>query len=139
MTAADQVLVSGILSGGAPISMYYRGGAARDGDGLFWEINGTKGDIRITGFSGHIQMVQLSVKGIQDGEKAFRSLDIPNSYRSGWPTRPEPANVARVYAMMAQDLINGTHTAPTFDDAIAVHRIIEAIEEAAVSGKRVVV
>jgi len=139
MTAADQVLVSGILSGGAPISMHYRGGVARDGDGLFWEINGTKGDIRITGFSGHIQMVQLSVEGIQDGEKAFRSLDIPNSYRSGWPTHPEPANVARVYAMMAQDLTNGTHSAPSFEDAIAVHRIIEAIEEAAVSGRRVVV
>ena len=32
---------------------------ARDGDGLFWEINGTKGDIRVSGPSGHTQMVQL--------------------------------------------------------------------------------
>ena len=36
MSAPDQVLVSGILSGGAPVSIHYRGGMARDGDGFFW-------------------------------------------------------------------------------------------------------
>jgi hypothetical protein len=35
VSAPDQVLVSGILASGAPISLHYRGGASRDGDGLF--------------------------------------------------------------------------------------------------------
>ncbi|MEA2773995.1 MAG: hypothetical protein QOD93_6957, partial [Acetobacteraceae bacterium] len=48
------------------------GGTARDGDGLFWEINGTEGDIRISGPSGHTQMVQLSLKGARGKEWAFR-------------------------------------------------------------------
>src|SRR5690348_10690893 len=62
-TAPDQVLVSGVFASGVPISIHYRGGAARDGDGLFWEIHGTDGDIRVSGPSGHTQMVQLSLKG----------------------------------------------------------------------------
>jgi hypothetical protein len=58
MSARDQVLVSGILSGGAPVSIHYRGG-------------------------------------------------------------------------MARDLREGTRTAPSFEDAVAVHRVIASIERAA--------
>jgi predicted dehydrogenase len=39
---------------------------------------------------------------------------------------------------MARDLHDGTHTAPTFEDAVATHRVIAAIEKAAESGSRVV-
>jgi predicted dehydrogenase len=135
MTAADQVLVSGILASGAPLSIHYRGGTARDGDGLLWEINGTERDIRVSGPSGHTQMVQLSLKGAQDGEKAFRPLEVPASYRSGRPEDVVPGNVARIYARMARDLCEGTRSAPSFEDAVAVHRVIAAIERAAESGK----
>jgi len=138
MTIADQVLVSGILPGGVPIAMHYRAGLARDGDGLFWEINGTEGDIRITGLHGHTQYVKLSLTGVKEGERAFRPLDVPASYYSGWPDDPEPGNVARVWAKMAEDLRENSRTAPSFDDAVAIHRIIEAIEQAAESGKRTV-
>lgn len=138
VSAPDQVLVSGVLASGAPISLHYRGGPARDGDGLFWEIHGTEGDIRITGASGHTQMVQLSLKGARGNDKEFRSLEVPATYRAGWPSEVEPGNVARLYSRMADDLRNGTRTAPSFDDAVAVHRIIAAIERAAESGTRVV-
>jgi predicted dehydrogenase len=131
------VLVSGALVSGVPISIHYRGGTARDGDGLFWEINGTKGDIRVMGSSGHTQMVQLSLKGARGDEKTFRPLEVPASYRTGWPAEVAPGNVARVYARMAQDLRDGTCTAPSFEDAVAAHRIIAAIEQAAESGRRI--
>ncbi len=137
VSAPDQVLVSGILASGAPLSIHYRGGAARDGDGLFWEINGTEGDIRVSGSSGHTQMVRLSLKGARGGEQAFRPLEVPASYRSGWPEDVEPGNVARLYARMARDLREGTRTAPSFEDAVALHRVIAAIEKAAESGSRV--
>jgi predicted dehydrogenase len=136
VTAPDQVLVSGVFASGIPISIHYRGGAARDGDGLFWEIHGTEGDIRVSGPSGHTQMVQLSLKGSRGEEKTFRPIEVPPSYRVGWPEDVEPGNVARLYARMAQDLRNGTRTAPRFEDAVAVHRIIAAIETAAESGSR---
>jgi predicted dehydrogenase len=104
--------VSGILATGAPVSIHYRGGMARDGEGFFWEINGTEGDIRVLGPSGHTQMVQLSLKGARGDEKAFQPLEVPASYRTGWPEYVVPGNVARVYARMARDLREGTRTAP---------------------------
>jgi predicted dehydrogenase len=137
VTAPDQVLVSGVFASGVPVSIHYRGGAARDGDGLFWDIHGTKGDIRMSGPSGHTQMVQLSLKGAREDERRFRPLEVPASFRSGWPEDVEPGNVARLYARMANDLREGTRSAPSFEDAVAVHRIIAAIERAAESGSRI--
>jgi predicted dehydrogenase len=136
VTAPDQVLVSGVFASGVPVSIHYRGGPSRDGQGLFWEVHGTEGDIRVSGSSGHTQMVQLSLSGAHGDEKTFRPLEVPASYRSGWPEDTEPGNVARVYAAMAQDLREGTRTAPSFEDAVAVHRVIAAIERSAESGNR---
>jgi predicted dehydrogenase len=138
MSAPDQVLVSGVLAGGAPVSIHYRGGMARESEGLLWEINGTDGDIRVSGAGsrGHAQLVQLSLEGARGDETVFRPIEIPASYRSGWPEDVVPGNVARVYAKMAQDLREGTRTAPSFEDAVALHRVIAAIETAAESGRR---
>jgi|SRR5262245_49169313 len=136
VTAPDQVLVNGAFATGVPISIHYRGGAARDGEGLFWEITGTEGDIRVSGRSGHTQMVQLALKGARGDERTFRPLEVPASLRTGWPEDAESGNVARLYARMAQDLREGTRTAPSFEDAVAVHRIIAAIESANDSGRR---
>ena len=138
VSAPDQVLVSGVLAGGVPVSIHYRGGPARDGDGLSWDIIGTEGDIRVSGPSGHTQMVQLSLRGGRRDETVLCPLEVPAACRSGWPHDVEPGNVARLYAAMARDLREDTRTAPSFDDAVAVHRIIAAIEHAAESGTRVV-
>jgi predicted dehydrogenase len=138
VTAPDQVLVCGLFTTGVPVSIHYVGGAARGGDGLFWEIHGTEGDIRVSGPSGHTQMVPLALTCARGEEKTFQPLEVPASYRVGWPQDAEPGNVARLYARMARDLRDGTRTAPSFEDAVAVHRIIAAIERAAESGSRIV-
>jgi predicted dehydrogenase len=124
VSAPDQVLVSGLLANGAPLSIHYRGGTARDGDGLFWEINGTVG------------------AALPDGG-ARRREGIPPAGGSGLvPFRLAggvvPGNVGRMYARMARDLWDATHTAPSFEDAVVVHRVIVAIERAAESGSRTV-
>lgn len=137
VTAPDQVLVSGLLESGAPISIHYRGGSARGGDGLLWEVNGTEGDIQMTGSSGHAQMVQLSLAGGRGDDRELKPIEIPAELRAGWPENVVPGNVARAYARMAADLRDGTRTAPTFDDAVAVHRMIAAIEEAAGESHRI--
>jgi predicted dehydrogenase len=136
-TAPDQVLVSGVLAGGAPLSIHYRGGTPRNSQGLSWEINGTQGDIRVTGASGHAQMVQLSLSGGRGDEREMRPLEPPTALREGWPGDPVVGNVARIYARLAADLRDGGRTAPTFDDAVASHRLIAAIEQAAETGRRV--
>jgi hypothetical protein len=63
MTAHDQVLVNGLLEGGAPISLHYRGGLS-GGTGLLWEINGADGDIQVSGANGRAQTVQLTVSRV---------------------------------------------------------------------------
>ncbi|WP_454646942.1 hypothetical protein [Bradyrhizobium liaoningense] len=82
------------------------------------------------------QMVQLSLTGARGEEKTFRPLEVPATYRIGWPQDVEPGNVARLYARMACDLREGTRTAPSFEDAVILHRIIDAIERAAESACR---
>ncbi|MBV9574613.1 MAG: hypothetical protein JOY93_11215 [Acidobacteriales bacterium] len=135
MTAPDQVLVSGTLAGGAPVSIHYRGGLPRDGLGFIWEINGTYGDIRVTGPFGHPQAVQLSLQGAHGNEKEYQLLEVPDCYRGQFPENPIAGNVARVYAKMARDLREGTHTAPSFDDGVKIHRVIAAIEKGAHEGQ----
>lgn len=139
VTAPDEVLVSGLLASGAPFSVHYTGGAARDGNGMLWQIHGTEGDIRVAAPSGHLQMVQLSLAGARGDDKLFRPLRVPESFRSGWPDDSEIGNVARAYAAMAGDLRDGGRLAPRFDDAVALHRVIAAIESAAQWGTRTVV
>jgi predicted dehydrogenase len=135
VTAPDQVLVSGVLTGGAPVSLHYRGGMPRDSAGLLWEINGTEGDVRVTGPFGHLQFVPLTLSGARGDEKAFQTLTVPDDYHAELPADPMVGNVARAYARMAADLRQGTRTAPSFDDAVALHRVIAAIETAAADGK----
>lgn len=136
MAVPDQVLLQGTLESGAPLSLHYRGGMP-GGTGLLWEINGSEGDIQVSGPSGHAQMVPLSIRGARHGEGELRALEVPQAYRFGAPEEVIPGNVARVYTRMAADLRDGSRSAPSFDDAVALHRLIAAVEAAAASGGRV--
>lgn len=136
MTAHDQVLIQGVLEGGIPLSLHYRGGLPR-GVGLLWEINGTEGDIQVTGATGHAQMVQLTLAGARGGEKALQPIEVPASLYADLPDHVFARNVACVYARMAADIRDGTRTAPNFDNAVTLHRVIEAVERSSEAGRRV--
>lgn len=133
-TSEDQWAVTGTLECGAVAAVHYRAGSSRSVNFL-WEINGTKGDLRIEADSGHAQIFDLRLSGGFGEERTVRALDVPARYR--WvPPGIEGAgiNVAQVYARFADDLRNGTRTAPDFADAVVRHRLIAAIEAAAQSG-----
>jgi predicted dehydrogenase len=129
-TAHDQILVHGALESGAAFSIHYRGGVSR-GTNLLWEINGTEGDIQITGANGHGQIVQLSIRGGNDDASELAPLTPPASAYDGWPDNSVARNVARVYALIAQDIRSGTRSAPSFRDAVALHETVDAIERSA--------
>ncbi|RVQ67100.1 Gfo/Idh/MocA family oxidoreductase [Croceicoccus ponticola] len=134
-TSEDQWAVTGTLESGAVATVHYRAGSSRSVNFL-WEINGTKGDLRIEADSGHAQIFDLRLYGGFGEERAVRALDVPAHYR--WvPPGIEGAgtNVAQVYARFADDLRNGTRTAPDFAVAVMRHRLIAAIEAAAESGR----
>lgn len=129
-TSHDQVLVQGALESGAAVSIHYRGGLSR-GANLLWEINGTEGDIQVTGATGHGQMVQLSIHGAHGDASELAPLTPPASAYDGWPDNSVARNVARLYALIAQDIRSGTRSAPSFRDAVALHELVDTIERSA--------
>src|SRR3954447_7708144 len=136
MNADDQVAVSGLLEGGAAFSIHYRGGASR-GTNLLWEINGTEGDLQLTSTGGQAQIWELEVRGGTGAQSALELLPVPEKYRWAPPQAPGAStNVAQAYAHFAHDYREGTHLCPTFDDAVKRHRMLDAIETAAATGKR---
>lgn len=139
MRTPDQVLVNGLLQSGAPLSMQLRGGLQR-GTRLLWEINGTEGDLRITAKIERAPVINISplrVEGGRRGSEGYSELEIPSSYYFGLEDAVAARNVAGVYRLLAQDLRHGTHAAPDFRHAAALHEVIDAIEESAKTGKRV--
>jgi predicted dehydrogenase len=134
MTAEDQVAVTGLLEGGAAFSIHYRGGYSR-GTNFLWEINGTDGDLQITSDGGQPQIFDLTVRGGNGGQTSLEILPVPQQYRLS-PLQGPALNVAQAYAHFARDYREGTHLSPTFDDAVTRHRMLDAIETAAATGRR---
>src|SRR5467141_1591469 len=136
MTTEDQVCVTGLLEGGAALSIHYRGGVSR-GTNLLWEINGTEGDLQLTAAGGQAQIFEMTVRGGKGGQSSLEVLPVPEQYRWSPPQGPGPStNVAQAYARFARDYREGTHFCPTFDDAVTRHRMLNAIETAAATGQR---
>lgn len=137
MSAPDQAILNGHMVSGALFSMHYRGGSRPGVPGFIWEIYGSDGELRITGSTGHTQMVELTVEGAQRDGSAMTVMPLPAHLVREWPDEIGPANVARLYARMAHDLGQGTRTAPDFEDAVGLHTLIDAIEVASKTGERV--
>jgi predicted dehydrogenase len=135
MRTPDQITVAGALRRGAIVSAHYRGGLSR-GTNYQLEINGTRGDLIVTGSLGYPGVGDITLRGGEGADSTLHDLVVPDAYR-GDPTLAGPAkNVLHQYAAIAADLNNGTARAPSFDDALRLHRLIDAVEQASASGKR---
>lgn len=130
--APDQVAVSGLLHGGAVASLHYRGGFSR-GTNFLWEINGTKGDIVVTGGVGHLQFAQIKIQAASGDDKILSDLPVPDNYRQVTtdPTSLSDA-VAHAYRNVLDDIRNGTKHVPDFDEAVRLHQLLDTIENRAV-------
>lgn len=135
-SSEDNVAVAGTLEGGAVASIHYRGGLSK-ATNFRWEINGTKGDLVLTGPTGHLQFGQVTLQGATGEDKTLSDMEVPAKYQT------TPGDVTHIYYPVAQmyqglrdDIKNGTHTVPTFADAVIRHRMLEAIELAAHTGAR---
>lgn len=129
MTVPDQALIAATTRAEAPLSIHYRGGPP-SGPGLVWQVDGSARSARITSPSGLIEMAALT-------------LEVGND-AGGWDVVVEPVaeplwdGVARLYNAVA-DAIDGRARAdlPTFADALALHRLLAAIERADAAGMRI--
>jgi predicted dehydrogenase len=135
LTAEDQVAVTATLESGTVLTAHYRGGMSA-GTGLLWEINGTRGDLRVTGAFGHMQITDVALSGASNGEQTMAPLKVPDSYYHTSLREGPALNVAEAYACLANDLREHTTTCPTFEDAVIRHRMVDAIERSAATGTR---
>ncbi|ATL26806.1 Gfo/Idh/MocA family protein [Streptomyces formicae] len=140
MTVHDQIAVSGRLAGGAVVSAHFRAGMSR-GTNFHWEINGTDGDLVVTGDSGHLQQAALTVRGARGTEVTVTELPVPARYFDvpaldgvrGLPSYNVGAQYARIHA----DLAQGTAHAPDFAHAARRQGLLDAIERSAATGGRI--
>jgi predicted dehydrogenase len=115
--------------------MHFQGGEPRGIDGFVWDIHGTDGDLRVTGPTGHTQIVPLTIKGARENDRVLREIQVEGD---GMDIEDGVVgNVARIYRRLAADLRNDTRTAPTFDDAVSLHKVLSAMEQSAQDGKRI--
>lgn len=120
---ADQVAIAGRLKSGGLVSIHYRGGLGAFGN-FRWEINGTEGDLLMTGGDGHSQYGLIDITGARRGEAAARmSCEHPAALGG---TAAE--GVACAYARMHQDLVSGRRDSPSFSDAMRLHHLLDRIE-----------
>ncbi|MFV2117958.1 Gfo/Idh/MocA family protein [Streptomyces sp. Act-28] len=135
----DQIAVTGTLESGAVASVHFRGGLARSTNFL-WEINGTEGDLLVTGDSGHLQFGQVTIHGAR-GDARLTELPVPADYDANAPALATARDtmaytVAHAYAHLRADLTAGTRTVPDFAHAARHHRFLDHVQRAAVTGER---
>jgi len=130
-TTADQIAVQGRLPNGSVVAMHYRGGASR-GTNFLWEINGTKGDVVVTGSVGHLQWGWVRLQAAFGDDKTLSDLPVPEDYRKV-PLEPTTLgySVAHAYRQISDDLASGAQEVPGFGDAVRLHRLLEQIQASA--------
>jgi predicted dehydrogenase len=133
----DQIVVTGTLDSGTLATVHYRGGTSR-GANFAWEINGTKGDVRLEAAGGHAQMFDMTMCAGFGSDKQLKTMEIPAEYR--WV--PDgisglALNVAQVYRRLSDALAGKGPTGLGFDIAVDRHKVLAAIEQAAASGRPV--
>lgn len=130
MQTHDHVMVHAVLKSGAPLSLELRGGLPR-GTRLLWEINGTRGDLRMTAINDQAPVINISPLRVEAGrkeEQGYGEIEVVKPPGLDFADTSFARNVAAIYRQMAEDLIHGTRLAPEFDDAVALHKVIDAIE-----------
>jgi predicted dehydrogenase len=138
MTAEDQLVVGGLLDDGVVFSAHYYGGMAHDpSPGFTWLIHGTTGSLRMTLPAAMVQIMDVTIHGAQGNTQPARVLPVPDTYRIIPGAETDAAQtMAHAFQRFANDINNGTTTAPTFDDAVVRQKLIHAIQDSARSGKR---
>jgi predicted dehydrogenase len=109
-------------------------GVTRAGESRI-ELYGSKGTLVLKGFSGELW-------GAQAGEQALSKLDIPEQYVAA--SRGKPGQQGMIVALLDElaEAIHAGHLTegsllPTFADALAVQRVLEAAQRSSEEGKRV--
>ncbi|MVV49346.1 gfo/Idh/MocA family oxidoreductase [Pseudomonas sp. PB120] len=130
-SAPDQLVLSGLLDDGAVVSVHIEGGK-RNGSGVQIDITGDEGDLKITNRSAFGDVGDdYVIEGAHGDNLALEVLPLPEQYlRLPASTLPSAVlELAELYHVYAQDVAEGTRAAATFDDALRLHRLLDAAKK----------
>ncbi len=139
VTAPGNVRVSGQLRSGAAASVHV-GAVPWAGSGLRMEIYGREGTLVVTGSVSSQRGEMLRLQGARGGHD-LQDLDTPERFvyvPSDFP-QGDPFNIGQVYALFAEAIRTGENRAPTFDNAVELHRFVDRLKEASDTGRELTV
>ncbi|MBJ9676307.1 Gfo/Idh/MocA family protein [Burkholderia gladioli] len=123
----DQLVLAGMLERNAVLSVHIEGGK-RNGSGVQIDITGTQGDLRVTNVSAFGDAADdYAIHGAHGDKAPLERLAVPARYHR-LPASSLPSSVlelAELYWAYAHDVRHGTRSAPTFADAVKMHRLID--------------
>lgn len=97
------------------------------------DITGDQGDLKITNRSAFGDVGDdYVIEGAHGDNLALQVLPLPENYLR-LPASSLPSAVlelAELYYVYAQDVAEGTHAAATFEDALRLHRLLDAAKSA---------
>lgn len=127
----DCVMVIGTLKDGALFEVHIEGGKLNH-SGLQIDITGTSGDLRITNEKSFGTKHDNLIEGAQGEGGEWHVLPTPERYHSIPRSALDVSvqDLAQLYAAFAHDPAMGTTEARNFSDAVAMHRLIDAINGA---------
>jgi predicted dehydrogenase len=141
VTSPDNILVSGRLANGAVVSSHV-GHIPFAGSGYRMEIYGRDGTLVATGEDSP-QLSEVVLHGAK-GSDTLVPIPVPVRFNFAAPGTPlgEASNVGQMYTLFAQAItdraIRQPETRlPTFETAVALHRLVDAIKEASDIGREV--
>ena len=128
VTAPDYVALTGRLAGGAAASVTVAS-TPWHGSGFRMEVYGTEGTL-VASASGQAQAMGWRLQGARHDDKELHDLEVPADLR--WTPSEVPAgtpvNVAQMMRRFAEGIRTGSDVPPTFAEALANHRLLDAIE-----------
>jgi predicted dehydrogenase len=133
VTSPDNVLISGRLANGAVASVHI-GAIPFAGSGYRMEIYGRNGTLVATGEDSP-QLSEVSLHGA-NGNDTLAPMPVPERFILAAPGTPsgEAINVGQMYTLFARAIRDGETHQPTFETAIDLHRLVDAIKSASDNG-----
>jgi predicted dehydrogenase len=134
VTSPDNILTSGWLMSGALASVHI-GAIPYAGSGYRMEIYGRDGTLVATGEDSP-QLSEVTLLGAR-GNDTLRPIPVPDKFNLAAAGTPagEAVNVGQMYTLFARAIREGKSHQPTFETAVDLHRLVDAIKQASDSGR----
>jgi predicted dehydrogenase len=128
--APDTVMISGALTNGAVASAHIAT-VPFAGSGYQMEIYGRDGTL-VASSGDSPQLGPFTIRGAKKGNM-LEELPVPASYGDAGPA--EPGIVAHMYSELAGAIRSGRPCEPSFDTAVELHRLLDAVRKSGAAGE----